>query len=198
MSIRLYVEGGGDSKSLRTACRKGFNVFIENAGAAGRMPRIVASGSRENAYDAFKTAHTPGSGNTMLLVDAEGPVAAAHPWDHLAERDGWSRPPRATDNQCHLMVQIMESWFLADRETLKDFYGQRFNVNALPNNPNIEAVSKQDVLNLLAQATRRTQKGSYAKGGDSFEILEKLDADKVSSASPSAKRFLRAILDSNP
>ena len=198
MSIRLYVEGGGDSKSLKIACRRGFSTFIRRAGGTDRMPRIVASGSRENAYDAFKTAHTRGSGNTMLLVDAEGRVTAAGPWEHLRQRDGWSRPPRATDNQCHLMVQIMESWFLADRETLEDFYGQRFNVNALPHNPNIEEVSKQDVLSRLARATRTTQKGSYAKGGHGFAILEKLDPNKVRSASRSAKRFLRAILDSNP
>ena len=162
------------------------------------MPRIVASGSREDAYDAFKTAHTRGNRHVMLLVDAEGPVAAAGPWEHLRQRDGWRRHSGATDDQCHLMVQIMESWFLADRETLEDFYGQRFNVNALPHNPNIEAVSKHDVLNRLAQATRPTQKGSYAKGGHGFAILEKLDPNKVRSASRSAKRFLRAILDSNP
>ena len=51
MSIRLYVEGGDESKTLKTACRKGFRSFLENAGLTGRLPRIVAGGSRRNAID---------------------------------------------------------------------------------------------------------------------------------------------------
>lgn len=54
MSSKLYVEGGGDSKTLKTACRKGFRSFLGKAGLTGRLPRIVAGGSRRNAYESFK------------------------------------------------------------------------------------------------------------------------------------------------
>ena len=195
MSIKLYVEGGGDSKSLRTACRKGFRIFIEKAELAGRMPRIVASGGRQQAYNDFTTAHAQAGNSAMLLVDAEGRVTAAGPWEHLMKRDRWRRPPGATDDQCHLMVQVMESWFLADRETLKMFYGRRFNANALPNNLVIEEVSKQDVVSRLKQATQATQKGRYSKGSHSFEILANLDPTKVRNASPYADRFMKTLLE---
>ena len=46
---RIYVEGGGDAKDLRTRCREGFHKLLENAGFTGRVPRIVASGSRNEA-----------------------------------------------------------------------------------------------------------------------------------------------------
>lgn len=110
MSIKLYVEGGGDSKALRTACRKGFRKFIEKAGLRGRMPRIVACGGRRNAFESFAIAQGAQGDYPFLLVDAEAPVAAAGPWQHLFSRDGWICPRGATDQQCHLMVQVMESW----------------------------------------------------------------------------------------
>ena len=159
MSFKLYVEGGGDRAELRTACRRAFTKFIEKAGAAGRMPRIVACGSRQNAYDSFKTAHVEEGAGAMLLVDAEAPVTSQGPWQHLNARDGWERPDAATDEQCHLMVQVMESWFLADRDALASFYGNGFRRASLPQNSNIEQVSKQDIFDGLRHATRDVKKG---------------------------------------
>lgn len=195
MSIKLYVEGGGNSKALRTACRKGFRLFIENAGISCRQigVGIVACGSRQNAYDSFATAYSTGDSSPMLLVDAEDALTTASPWDHLRNRDGWSRPNGSTDGQCHLMVQIMESWFLAHRATLASFYGQNFQGTALPGNLQVEQIRKTDVLDGLAHATRNTQKGRYDKGPHSFDILARLDPGTVEAAAPFAKRFLDTL-----
>ncbi len=57
VKIKLYAEGGGGSKALKRACRRGFRIFIEKSGLKVRMPEIVASGSRGNAYEDFKTRH---------------------------------------------------------------------------------------------------------------------------------------------
>ena len=130
----------------------------------------------------------------MLLVDAEEPVNETGPWQHLNNRDGWSRPDGATDDQCHLMVQIMESWFLADQDALKEFYGQGYRQNALPQNTQIERIAKNEVLDGLDRAARETSKRGYDKGSHSFEILAKLDAEKVKIASPHAKRFIDTLL----
>ena len=178
---------------LKRECRKGFNEFIEKAGLTGSMPRIVACGGRQDAYDRFKTAHASGNSDAVLLVDSEGPVSPSGSWQHLKSRDGWDRPAGTTDDQCHLMVQVMESWFLADKDALSSFYGQGFRPQTLPANPDIEKVSKPDVLNGLAQATRDTGKGPYKKGSNSFAILEKLDPEKVRNESPYADRFIRAL-----
>ena len=130
----------------------------------------------------------------MLLVDAEEEVTASGAWDHLRSRDNWRRPPDASNDQCHLMVQVMESWFLADRPALETFYGQDFRSNALPGNPNIEQIPKQDVFNRLNRASRDTRKGAYDKGKHSFDILASLDPTKVTAASPHAARFVQALL----
>ena len=66
--VELYVEGGGDSAALRTACRQGFTQFITNAGI-GQRPRVVACGSRRDAYDSYCTAVANGE-DAVLLVDS--------------------------------------------------------------------------------------------------------------------------------
>ena len=130
MSVYVYVEGGGDSRALKRACRAGLSKFLSKAGLAGNMPRVVACGSRNDAYDRFQTALTDGKDIVFLLVDAEGsvaaPAAAVKPWHYHKDRDNWNRPKNGTDDQCHLMVQLMESWFIADVEALESKFGQGF------------------------------------------------------------------------
>ena len=195
VSPKIYVEGGGDSKRLRQACRRGFIKFFEKAGLAGRLPKVEVCGSRENTYQDFRDALSKGNRDAMLLVDSEGPVTAPSPWLHLKARDNWDRPANATDDQCHLMVQVMESWFLADREALQTHYGQGFRAPSLPQNPNIEDISKDDVLAGLNRATRDTGKGAYNKSSDSFAILEKLYPAKVRQRSRYADQLILALLD---
>ena len=194
VSAKLFIEGGGDRKSLKRECRAGFGKFIERAGLRGKKPRIVASGSRNKAYEDFLTAHARGDATAMLLVDAESPVATRTAWEHLQRRDGWSRPAGATDDQCHLMVQVMESWFLSDPDALERFYDQGFRKGALPGNPNnTESVPKGDVENGLSRSTASARKGRYHKGRHSFKILATIDPGKVMAASSHAANFISAL-----
>ena len=64
-------------------------MLFERAGLMGRMPRIVASGSRSDAYSDFCTAIKNVGPNdyVLLLDDSEAPVTVA-PWQHVALRDG--------------------------------------------------------------------------------------------------------------
>lgn len=203
--VKLYVEGGGDSNALRTACREGFTKFITKAGLSVR-PRVVACGSRRDAYDSFCTAVRNGS-DAMLLVDSETPVSVDfqqeddkstwQPWSHLKQRegDGWKKPTGSEDNDCHLMVQIMESWFLADRDTLKTFYGLGFKDNQLPPATRaIEQITKEDVYKALENATENCKtKAAYGKGEHSFKLLALIDPAKVTGASHWAQRFVDAL-----
>lgn len=203
--VKLYVEGGGDSSTLKVECRSGFATFLENAGLSGRKPRIVACGSRRNAYESFCTAIANGE-EALLLVDSEAPVADRYqqgppenwlPWQHLKERegDGWTQPPSARDTDCHLMVQCMETWFLADRETLKTFFGQGYKESQLPaSTTSVESIAKALVYQSLSDATRDCKtKGRYGKAGHSFKLLALLDAMKVKSTSPWANRFVHEL-----
>jgi hypothetical protein len=214
-TVKLFVEGGGDSNLLRTKCRSAFSNFLQESGLTGIMPRIIASGPRQAAYDDYCTAINNGE-KTVLLVDSEAAVIIPSdnsvneedpktwkPWHHLKNRQGedgvpadnWNKPAGASDEDCHLMVQIMESWFFADVEALKRYYGKEFNENSLPKRQDIENISKDDIFNILIKATNKTQKGKYSKGEHSFELLEIIDPHKVVNQSPWAKRFVDLLSD---
>lgn len=196
MKAKLYVEGGGNGRLLRQALREGFRAFFEKAGLE-RLPRVVACGSRRHAYDDFRAAiRLPSVDFVALLVDSEGPVSTATPWAHLKERDGWEQPEGATEKNAHLMVQVMESWFLADRDCLARYFGKGFRASALPAaQRSIEDVAKDDVGRALNDSTHRSRKGRYAKGRDSFELLKQVDAAKVIEASPHARQLVETLTD---
>lgn len=196
MSIKIYVEGGGESSKLRTECRQGFRLFFENAGLSGRMPAVVACGSRNDAYDSFCSAMKRPQENTLplLLVDSEDAFSMDSQWDHLKTRDDWDRPVGVTDGHAYLMVECMEAWFLADRDCLERYFGQGFTENSLPGNTNVETIPKSRVYDSLKMATRHSVlKGEYGKGGHSFDILGLIDPEKVRAVAPNADRLLKKL-----
>lgn len=198
VAVKVYVEGGGDRRDLKTRCRQGFSKFFEKSGLKGRMPKIIACGGRRAAYDDFCVAlqeAKPGE-FIVLLVDSEAPVAdGIESWAHLAARegDGWTKPSTADNDNAHLMVQCMETWFLADKETLESYFGQGFNKQALPRNPKLEHIPKRDVLDGLERASSSTTKKTYSKGDHSFVILGLIDPSKVQRASGHAKMLINVL-----
>jgi hypothetical protein len=195
---RLFVEGGGNNNdALKTECRRAFTALLERAGFTGRMPRIVACGGRRNAFDQFCTAVAAGEDLAILLVDSEAPVVEKSPWQHVAKRPGdkWAKPANAKHDQLHLMVQCMESWFLADRQALEEFFGHGFKVNALPAATAIQAdVPKPDLYRKLQRATQSTTtKGPYEKGKHSFKLLAMLDPALIRKANLWAERFFATL-----
>ncbi len=196
MNVKIYVEGGGDRGELKTRCRQGLSAFFQKARLEGRMPKVIACGSREKALDKFRSAFTKATDNDfiVLLVDSENSVAkGAGPWLHLKGRDNWDKPADATDENAYLMVQCMEAWFFADKEALAKYFGNGFKMNSLPGRLEIEAVSKSDIETGLKMATQQCKKGKYDKGSHSFGILAELNPEKVTNASPHAERFVNTL-----
>ena len=194
MKVLIYVEGGGAQGSTKTNCRIAFTAFFQKVIPPGSF-KVIASGSRSDAYKNFcTTLKTNRSDYIVLLVDSEERVTTG-PWQHLAARKGdkWRRPANAHSDQAHLMVQAMESWFLADQNVLALYYGQGFLVNSLPVQSNIELIPKKTVFNALRHATKNTQKGKYHKTRHSFDLLEQIEPARVRTASPHAKRLLTVL-----
>lgn len=190
MRVSVYVEGGGDQDRTLTACRKAFHSLLDSSWPQGSKAKIVACGGRDQTFNDFRIALRQNAEEyPVLLVDSEDGVTSADPWPHLRLRDGWDKPEQATAEQGHLMVQCMESWFLADIDCLNKYFGQGFSRNALPANPQIEAIPKRDVAAGLENAVKATSKGRYHKVRDGFQILADLDFEKVCGRSPRARAF---------
>lgn len=197
--IRLYVEGGGD-KEGKARLRQAFSTFLgefhTEARRRGVRWQTVLCGSRTQTYADFRLAiRTHRDALNLLLVDAERPVSSPVS-DHLqappSEGDGWDLAS-INEEQLHLMVQVMESWFLAEPAVLSTLYGKGFATNTLPRSKNVETVAKDAVMDGLHRATKNTQKGAYHKMRHSPLILERLDADAVAKRAPHCARLLEKL-----
>ena len=106
--------------------------------------------------------HTNTDSTNLLLIDSDcpddGKLTAS-----VRNHPGWNASVAAsvTDSQLHFMVQVMESWFLADRQCLRSYYGPNFLESRLRGNPKVEEILKDDVIKGLEDATRDTKKGKY-------------------------------------
>lgn len=193
MSVTIYVEGGGkDNHDTRARCKEGFAEYCKKLAPLNRCPRIVVCGGRNDAFHRFEIAigASRDGDHCALLVDSEGPVQPGKdPAEFLHDCQGWHFPPRQ-HHRVFFMVQAMEAWLLADRDTLADYYGPGFRANALRGDEHrVETIPKDDLEPSLTQATRDTQKGGYHKTRHAYDLLAKIDPQKVESASLRAKDF---------
>jgi hypothetical protein len=92
------------------------------------------------------------------------------------------------DNQrCHLMVCMMESWIVADWETLSHHFSKAR--VTLQNYPNIEIVPKAEINHIMETVSQH----HYHKIHDGLRLLEKLDADVVQQKAPHCRRLFDTL-----
>ena len=190
----LFVEGGGDSSSLRRRCKREFSRLLRKSVSISKTKRlkITASGGRSKAFRQFKTAlaSAPKVDSVLLLIDSEDRVAEVErTWDHLRKRDGWSKPRDSEDEHVMLMTTSMETWIVADRDALRERYGRHLRENALPSLVNLENRFRDDVLLALQNATN----SRYKKGEESFTVLGKLNPGTLEQHLPSFRRARKIL-----
>jgi len=202
VKVKIYVEGGGSSKMQHIQCREGFSKLINRAGFTDRMPAIVACGGRGAAYKAFvASTYRSSSFYSILLVDSENPIQRTDasidsiaPWEHLRQCDKWDQPHGTVNDQAQLMVTCMETWIMADREALREFFGQGMHANRLLCETQLETRSRQDVQEALKSATKGCgPRRKYEKGRRSFQVLARLNPTTLKSCLPHFRRFIETL-----
>lgn len=186
-AVTIYMEGGGSSSGSRAALRQGMDVFLQSLKLKVRKKRwkwkLVCCGSRNDAFNAFRrSCNGRQDAIILLLVDSESPVNRSSR-DHLIYRDDWDLNGH-DKNVVHLMVQSMETWIVADPETLAAFYGQGFRKNVLPSRENLEHEEKSSISAALERATKNTTKGEYHKIRHAKDLLKRVDSGKVRKRCP--------------
>ena len=196
--VIIYIEGDTKQKGKGNAItlRQGFREFFKDLAEEIKVPiDLKLVGARELTIKIFlsELEFFPQS-FSVLLVDAEGEIDEKDTVKTFLQKISPKfNFKNVKDEQCHLMVQVMESWFLADKEKLAEFYGKGFNINALPKNKNVEEIVKSDVEAGLKNAVRGTLKKEYKKGEHAGEILRIIDSNKVREAAPHCNKLFEAI-----
>ncbi len=200
--IRIYIEGDTKQKGKNTdlTLRQGFNYFfrelIDEAKNKNIKLRPITYGSKYETFKKFLDGLKEYQDSFVLfLLDSDAPIDEDEtPKSFLQKQNPLWHLQDAEENQCHLMVQVMESWFFADKDKLAEFYGQSFNRNALAKTTNVEKILKASVESGLANATRNTQKGEYHKTRHGAKLLEVISPQKVRKAAPNCERLFDVVL----
>ena len=192
------MEGGGPGAGGKAAIRRGMDRFLRSAKDAARTAGIrwnlVLCGPRSETYKRFREDlnQTQESVANILLVDAETRVTT-NVRVHLESQEPPWDLSGADDEAIHLMVQIMETWLVADPETLVGYYGKDFNVGSLPKRHDLEQEPKKQVEDALRNATKPTQKGTYHKIKHASELLGRIDPARVQARCRHCKRFFEDL-----
>jgi hypothetical protein len=184
LTVQIFVEGGGDTAETRKQCRTAFASLLQKLNLAAQ-PRIVACGSRGRALDQFRNAQGP----ALVLVDSERANEHHEPAWKILEKEGLWTGCIGREASVFLMVQCMESWFLADHETTAAILS--VDGRKLKGNPRIEEIPKRDVLTRLAAS-------GYSKRRHSWQILARVDPLKVRAASNHAEQFFTHLEERHP
>ena len=184
--IRIHFEG---DRRLRRGFHEFFRELIQEARGRWIRLELIPGGGRA-VQDFMKALRTHRAALNLLLVDCEGPPVHCS-IRRLSQRSDW-KPPRGTvvgDSRVFRMIELMESWFLADRAALVRYFGRGLNLKRLPVAFAVEAIPKDRVLRNLHDATRRCDKGSYSKTAHAPELLARVDPGRVRAASPECERL---------
>jgi len=158
MEIRIYFEG---NKTLRTGFVRFFSDLERAAREAHSEIEFVAARNGTSDYREAMRSH-PHAWN-ILLKDSEEQMPKSHGID----------PGLVAD--VFWMVELMESWFLADPDALAEYYGRDFAASALRKTQDVERIGKAEVLKRLKRAT----KNKYHKVQHAPHVLARLDPHRV-------------------
>jgi hypothetical protein len=184
-SVQVFVEGNSTLKLPLIQ-------FIGKAVPASRGSIAIHLGKNkdETIKDFLRTLHENSSANVFLLVDSDAPDDGKL-FEKLKQTTAWRKhaPKRVQAERIHWMVQVMESWFLADGAALKAYYKKSFKASALPKGSNVEQISKPDVFKALKQVAAL----GYEKAAHAPNILGYLSPNTVRARAAHCGRFLDAL-----
>jgi hypothetical protein len=187
--ITIYFEG-------HRGLARPLQVFLERGapGLKGKVRAFYGKGRNDTIHDFLRAKSQHPNLTHVLLLDSDE-EDDGRLFQRLQGQEYWQVRADSVigEERVCWMVHLMESWFLADRDALREYYGSGLHENSLPRNREVERVPKADVLDGLKRATRNTGKGAYRKGAHAPRILEKLDPTRVRTAASHCDRFLRIL-----
>lgn len=197
--VAIYIEGGGDTRALQTPLKRGFKKLFEKAVVNIHELDVIPCGGRDRAYKDFRIAFEQGRYEVaMLLIDSEGPVATGQrAWQYFSsgvrpDDVGFTPPTGSTNDNAHLMVQMMEAWFITDVAAFRTLYRHGLQEKSFSNSMNLEQIPKHQLIPALENATRQTSKGQFKKSHGA-ELIAELNVAQLRQRSAHADRLFTIL-----
>jgi Domain of unknown function (DUF4276) len=236
--VLLYVEGGHrddieldlDFESDNANFRRNLTRFVGRSLTCeiqGWSLDVVLGGGRDEAIKRFnddvenQVAEEQRRGRAInkvriLLVDSEGAIRKGQKCKaHLNSQTAWQLGNRVAENRVFLMVQCMESWFVADPNGLDAYYRtmkltfdksvlteEVQKVRAKFRSAGIEQIPKtgkkithngEQIRNIPAFIISRALKRRDYSKNHGFGIIGFIDPDVVRAACPHCEDFLATL-----
>ena len=185
IEVFVVIEGGAKGHKADARFREGYRSFLTKIAPSNIKGRPVAlepirGEGRTNAHKKFaqqRILHP--SALVILLIDTDAPFTKKQGvWSFLESRDHTIKPNWATESHAYLMVQCVETWIVADHQTLKIHYGPKFRSSALPSRTGLEDKPHHDVQKALEDATSTCQKDKYDHV-DSSDLIKIIDPKRI-------------------
>jgi hypothetical protein len=175
MEIRIYFEG---NRTLRSGFKKFFDVLERSGRDRGSTVEFIAAKNGLSDYRKASRSH-PQAWN-ILLKDSE------QQWSSHSAMCDTHGIHQSLANNVFWMVELMESWFLADPQALSEYYRRDFSVNAIGNTEDVERIPKAEVL-------RRLDKVGYHKVSHAPHLLERLNPERVQQRAQHCRLLFEAV-----
>ncbi|MBV9678887.1 MAG: DUF4276 family protein [Acidobacteriaceae bacterium] len=182
MDIWIYFEG-------KSTLRPGFDIFFSQLHELARQNNVTLRlfAAKDGPRDFEKAPRRHPNTLIILLKDSEQPFDDPVKLCQLRGID-----PKLAD-KVFWMIESMESWFLADPETLANYYGNGFSHKVIGQPTNVETISKSEVFRRLKSATVNTTKGAYDKTRHAPDILAKLNSELVQKRAEHCRKLFEAV-----
>lgn len=221
--VKIYFEGGTPrgqksnpaneflDRKLRLGLQQFLQKSLSNKEKVSISVDLCGSGTMacEKFFSDIKRNVAPDV-IKILLVDAESPVEKTEKRsriEHLQKPNShghkFTQQLASIDEKlCHLMVQEMEAWFVADAEAIKKAFRSDFKENVIQKTSDVEQYDKDKLADLMYRATNQkyvANKEKYQKSETKLEysgiILENLDPQKVYDKSVHFQKLQQALED---
>jgi hypothetical protein len=172
---------GGSTKADRN--KDGLRQFLDRCSGPGPKARVVLGLGRDQAVSAFVDRLSIGK-DVFLLIDSEGPLDRDVELKNLGLLEHSDR--------VFFMVQVMESWLLADSNSLRSIANSRpelFVAKLKACSGNVEVVPKTEVEDLFRKAV-----GNHPCAHRKplrMRLLADVDPDRLANASKNASDLVR-------
>jgi hypothetical protein len=187
--LQIIFEGGHRGNEQH---KRGLKEFLDKVSPDGHKIKVVLGFGRVQAAGSFLDRVKKGA-NAFLLIDAEGPLTAQSISTVIGPELAAYR------DRVFFMVQVMESWFIADSNALVDVRNAKLSMLTDELNRyggNIEGISKPHAQALFAKATDPHLCSAENGKGLRLSYLAKIDPEKLRKASPEAARLIRTAENS--